>query len=245
MQMPSTARSDAGCILQETPLQRGKQLGLGRNLPRHDGRVAQGRDAHAQQADFFLERHAPQAIAAGAQDGGGIRRGAGQGDVARHRAEILEAQLDAHRAPRQRLLVQVARHARAQAFQLFRQGGAVAHHLQIALEGGFAADGLGFPARLHGPLVDAQRRLLQPARVQVAELRAQHGRIGPRQLADGIDAQRFQLGRRLRPDAVDLFCRQGPHARGDILGRQDGQAVRFFQVGTDFCILLQSATNTQ
>ena len=37
--MPSKARSGAVCILQETPLEAGKQLRLGRRLPRHDGRI--------------------------------------------------------------------------------------------------------------------------------------------------------------------------------------------------------------
>jgi hypothetical protein len=66
---------------------------------------------------------------------------------------------------------------------------AVAHGVQVALEGGFAADRLGLAVGDDRPLVAAVRGLVQPGAVALAEVLDQEGRVGAASVADGVDAQ--------------------------------------------------------
>lgn len=206
--------------------------------------AGQGAHFHAQQAQALVQRHPPQAFAGRAADGGGVRRGLGQGHVARDAGEVGIAQLDAHGAAHVALAHQVLAQALAEPGEDFGQRFAVVFGVQVALEGGFAADGFGLVAGDHGALVQPVRDALEPGGIVQAEMRLQQRVVGGGHLAHGLDAERGQLGVRLGADAVHLAHRQWPDAGGYVVVRDDGQAVGLVQVGTDLRILLQSATDT-
>jgi hypothetical protein len=85
----------------------------------------------------------------------------------------------------------------------------------------------------HRSVVLAQRRRMQPVTVGRAELRAQLGQGPERQLTHGVDAQLFQMGRRLGADALDATHRQRPDAQRHILGHDHRQPIGFVQIAAD------------
>jgi hypothetical protein len=91
--------------------------------------------------------------------------GAGQREVARDGLEVLEAQLDADGAAGVALALQVFGHLLGQLGEDGAQLGAVAHGVQVAVEGGLAAHRHRLAVRHHRPVVAAVRGLVQPAAV--------------------------------------------------------------------------------
>jgi hypothetical protein len=189
--------------------------------------------AHAEQADAARQIDALEAQAGGAADRLGVRGRRIEGEVARHGAKVLEAQLDADGAAGVALALHVVGHPLGEPGEHARQFGAVAHRVQVALEGGLAADRLRFALGDDRPLVAPVRGGVQPGAVAGAKLRAQNARIHLRQLADALDPQLAELGRRLRPHAIDPPHRQRPDAGRDVMRADHGQAVGLVQLGGD------------
>ena len=106
------------------------------------GERRQRRDAHAEEADAPLERHALQALARRAPDRLRILRRVLDRAIARDRLEVVEAQLDADRPADVALAREIAGEAHAQIGEDLRQLGAIAAHRQVAIERGLAADRL-------------------------------------------------------------------------------------------------------
>ena len=111
-----------------------------------------------------------------------------------------------------------------------RERGAVAHGVQVALEGGLAADRDRLAVRHHLALVAAVR--CRAASARSWRRSAAPGRPGRRRRCRPpcVQAEPGQLLARLRPDAVDLARRQRPDARRDVLEAQQGQAVGLCRV---------------
>ena len=106
--------------------------------------------------------------------------------------------------------------------------------MEVALEGGFAADRFRLGFGHHRTVIDAVRHGMQPFGVAAAEAVLQQRRIGARQFADAGNAQRSEFFAGLGADAVDLAHRQRPDARRDVVLIEQRQAVGLFEVGADF-----------
>ena len=87
--------------------------------------------------------------------------------------EVVEAQLDADRLRRVALAREVAGELLAQLGEDRAELGAVAHGVQVAVEGRLAADRLGLARGDDGALVAPVRGLVQPGAVALAEVLAQ------------------------------------------------------------------------
>ena len=86
---------------------------------------------------------------------------------------------------------------------------------------------------MHGALVASVRRVVHPRAVVWAKLLDQPRTIGTRELANGDDAQRFELFAGLRSDAIDLARGQRPNALLDVFGSQQRESVRLAEFGDD------------
>ena len=161
------------------------------------------------------------------------RIGASQRLVARHRAEVVEAQLDAHGASRVALAREVPRQPLAELREDLRQLGAIARGGQVALEGGLAADRHRLALGHDVAIVLALRHAMQPRAVVASELVHEPREIGVRELADRGDAELVELGTRLGADAVDAPGRQRPDPRDDVGGPDDGEAVGLVELRGD------------
>eukprot|EP01136_Pigoraptor_vietnamica_P044545 Opistho-1_new@21414 len=181
--------------------------------------------AHAQQADAPVQVHPLEAQAGLAADGGGVRGEVVQGHVARDDLEIVVAQLDADGLARVALAAQILRNLLAQAGEDGAERGAVAHRVQVALEGGFAAHAHRLALGLHGALVAAPGHLVQPGAVALAEVFDEPAALALGQLADGVDAVALQLGIGLGAHAVDLAAGQRPDQTLQVVGLDDADAV--------------------
>ena len=159
--------------------------------------------------------------------------GAGNRLVAGHRLEIVVAELEADGPPGVAGALQVLRNVHAEIGEDAGQLGAVAPRVEVAVERGLAADGFGLAVSDDRALVAAVRRLVHPRAVVATELLEEPQGIGLRQFADGADAERFELCRGLRADAVDPARRQRPDARRDVGSGNDRDAVRLVEVGGD------------
>src|SRR4029077_4067850 len=101
---------------------------------RHPGLVVERADPHAEKTDASCERHALQALAGGTADGLRVLRRAGDRAVARHRLEIVEAQLEPDRLADVTLAAQIVAHAFAQVGEDARERLSVTFDIQVAVE---------------------------------------------------------------------------------------------------------------
>ena len=85
---------------------------------------------------------------------------------------------------------QVAGELRAQVGEDRAELVAVAHRVQVAVEGGLAADRLRLARGHHRPLVAAVRGGVQPGAEALAEVLDQERRLGGGDVADRLDAER-------------------------------------------------------
>ena len=189
--------------------------------------------AHAKQAQSAFQRHTLQAFARGAQDVGGIGTGALDGVVARGDLEIVVAQLDAYGLGDIAFLLQVVGQTLAQMDENLRKPLAVAARMQVALESGFAADGLGFGLGNDRALVDAMGGIGEPGAVAAPELGDQDVARLRGQFAYGRYPQLLEFCAGLGADAVDLAGGQRPDARGQVFRHDNADAGGLVQVGGD------------
>jgi hypothetical protein len=196
-------------------------------------RSASRASAHAEQPQPARQVDALQALAGRAADRPRVQRVGRQRQVAGDDAEIVEAQLDADRLAGVALALQVTGQLHAQLGEDLAERAAVAHRMQVALEGGLAADRLRLAVGDDGTLVAAVRGLVQPGAVAAAELLDQEGGVGGGDVADRLQPEAGELQRGLRPDAVDLLCRQRPDARRDVVVREQRQAVGLVEFGAE------------
>src|SRR5690606_35257476 len=177
----------------------------------------------------------------GAQDGGGIGAGELHGVVARGDLEIVVARLDAYGPGGIAFLLQVVGQAFAQMDEDLGKPLPVAARMQVALESGFAADGLGFGGGDDRTFVYAMGGVGQPGAVAAAELGDQEvARLGG-QLAYGLNAQLPEFCTGLGADTVDPAGGQRPDACGQVFRHDDADASGFLQVGGNLCNQLAMA----
>jgi len=86
--------------------------------------------------------------------------------------------------------------------------------MQVRVEGGFAADRFRLAAGHHRALVATMRGGMQPGAEALAEVLDEKGRIGRGDVADRLDAERSEPGRRLRPMPLTLRAASGRRAPG-------------------------------
>jgi len=77
------------------------------------------------------------------------------------------------------------------------------------------------------------RCLVQPGPETLAEVLDEEPGVGRGGIADRVNAERGELFRRLRADAVDLACGQWPDALRNVCLRQERQAVGLVELGGD------------
>ena len=133
-----------------------------------------------------------------------VGREIGNGLVARRNPEVVVTQLDAYGLGDVALALQVVGQLLAQAGEDGAQRRAIAHRMQVTLEGGFPADGHRLAFGDDRPLVAAPRRFMHPGAGGLAEMADQESRLLRGQLANGVDGQGRQLFPGLGADAVDL-----------------------------------------
>ena len=156
--------------------------------------------------------------------------------VARHRLEVVEAQLEADRPADVALALQiVARRPRTSSVKIARQLLAVARARDRSRS--------NVVSRLidFGSLYGHARRARRGRARRRASTRRGCGRNARSSHAGSAARARRSCGCRapracaldFGPDAVDLARRQRPDARGDVVGAQDRQAVRLVELGGD------------
>ena len=155
------------------------------------------------------------------------------GLVARGDLEIVVAQLDPDGLSDIALALQVLRDLLAQVREDGAQLGAVAHRVQVALEGGLAAHRHRLALGHHRPLVAAPGHLVHPGAVALPKFCDQPVALARRELADGADAERCELLVGLGPDAVDLAARQRPDARLQVVLVDHRDAVGLVELARD------------
>ena len=106
--------------------------------------------------------------------------------------------------------MQILGQARTQLGQDGAELGAVAHGVQIALEGGFAADADWLALKHDRAFVAAPGGFVQPAAMALAEVLEQPFGRARGQIADAVDAVASELSLGLGPDAMNLAAGQGP-----------------------------------
>mmetsp|Transcript_6770 Transcript_6770/g.28501 ORF Transcript_6770/g.28501 Transcript_6770/m.28501 type:complete len:408 (+) Transcript_6770:2174-3397(+) len=190
-------------------------------------------NAHAHQPQALVELDALQAQADGAADVGGRRDRPREGLVAGHGHKAFEAQFEAHRLAGVALAGEVLGQALAELIQDLAEPGLVVHRVQVALEGGLAADRHRLTVRDDGAVVPAMRGRMQPLAVALTKLFDQPAGVGRRNVAHGLQAELDELVAGLGADAVDLAHRQRPDARGDVGQRQHRDAVGLVQFAGD------------
>src|SRR6266571_5719824 len=211
----------------------GGTLESGYGFSRSAVRFAERPHAHAQEPDAPLERHALQALARGAADGGRVARRRIERAIPGERLEVVVAQLQSYRPPGVAFSLEVGREPRAQLGEDVRERVAVAHRVQVVFEGRFAADRFRLAVGEDRPVVETVRGLVHPGAMLFAEALAQEHAVGLRELADRADAERFEPRTRLGADAGDLARRQRPDARGDVRFAQHGEAAGLLEIGGD------------
>ncbi len=101
----------------------------------------------------------------------------------------------------------------------------VAHGVQVALEGGLAAEAHRLAVGDHRALVASPARLVQPCAIALAEVLDQPGLLARGEVADGVQAMGLELLVGARADAVDLAAGQGPDAGGEVVDGDNADAV--------------------
>jgi hypothetical protein len=208
--------------------------GARRNNP---GRAAvlrlQCSNADAEQADRPRKVNALQTLSGRASQCLRLLHRRGQGRVACHGAEVVEAQLDADRAPCVALALEVGGQPLAQHREDATERGAVAHRMQVALERRLAADRDGLAVRHDGPVVDTACRVGEPGAVAATEMLDEPAALARGEVADRTHVQRLEPRGRLRPDAVDAPRRQRPYARRNVGRGQHRQPVGLVELRGD------------
>src|SRR6185312_12086396 len=163
-------RACATSGLTATPARRRSRCDIGlveqRELRRARRRrrigTLEARRTHAEQPDATCEVDAREAAAAfGADRRRVLRRGVDRA-IAGDAAEIVEAQLDADGARGIALAREVVGEALAKPGEDGRELGAVALHVEIAVERRLAADRARLARRLHKPRIDAVGGVVHP-----------------------------------------------------------------------------------
>src|SRR3990167_9436562 len=181
--------------------------------------------AHAQQTDAAGQIHTLEAQAGPAAGGGGVVGEVIDRHVARHALEIVIPQLDADGFSSVALALQVVRDLFAEFREHRAQFSAVAHRVQVALEGGFSAHAHRLALGHHRALIAAPAHFVQPVAVALAEMLDQPAGLARRQFADGVDAIPLQLLIGLGAHPVDLSAGQRPDLVLQVLGPDDADAV--------------------
>ena len=102
----------------------------------------------------------------------------------------------------------------------------VAHGVQVAIEGGFAAHRHRLALGHHGPVVTAPGRIVHPGAVGLAEVLDQPLALAAprcRRWCAGANLASLTVG--LRADAIDLAHRQGPDLRLHVFGPDHRDAI--------------------
>ena len=166
--------------------------------------------------------------------------GFGVGRVKRERVvtgdtlKIIKTQFDANGFSHITFALQIGSDLLAQAGEDVAQGGAVMPHMQILVEGGFAAHRHRFRFGDHRSLVDAVGGIVQPCAIRFAKVCHQSIALLPCQIANAVDAQRFQFGFRFGPDAIDFSACQRPDFFCQVFHEQNGNAIGFVEFARHF-----------
>ena len=192
--------------------------------------LGQRADAYAEQTQATRQRHALETLAGGKPDSLRVCRVLDQGLIARGDLEIIKTQLDANGLAHVSLSLQVAGDLLAQAREDCAQFGTVAHGVQVALEGGFAAHRHGLAVSGYRAIVAAPGGAVHPGPGALTEVVDQPLLVFFRQLADGVDTVALQLGVCLGANTVDLAASQRPDHALQVLIVNDGDAVGFVEL---------------
>ena len=154
--------------------------------------------------------------------------------VARDGLEVVVANFDADGAALVAFALQIGRDLLAQAGEHRAEFLAVAHGVQVALEGGLAAHAHRLALGHHGAVVAPPGGLMQPCAVAFAEVLQQPSGVAFGELADGLDAVGFEFFVGLGPNAVDLAAGQWPDEALQIGLVDDGNALGFVELAGHF-----------
>ena len=145
------------------------------------------------QAQAPFERGALETQAGRAANHGRIAGMKAQRLLARRTLEVVVAQFDADGLAYVAMALEILRQALAQLRKQCAQLAAIAHGVQIALEGGFAAHRYRLARRDDRPIVAAPGRLIHPRAMVGSEVLCQEGALAARQFTDRADPELFEM----------------------------------------------------